>query len=405
MNLEDMMRNWLISLTVFCGCAIPAFATKTPIANWVGTWTAAPAACPLKSGEPAASDSTYRNVMRISIGGKGLRVQLTNEFGANQLMVGSAHIAMNSGDGAIKPGTDHVLTFGRRPSVTVPAGGLMLSDEVPMEVPALSSLTVSVYVADQEIATRTCHLLGLSTNYVAKGDATDAIKLKNARTTSSWNFVKGIEVRADKTTFAIVTFGDSITDGNASTKDANRRWPDYLAERLQKSHTPAQVAVLNEGVVGSRVLRSSEFGQSAIARFDRDVLAQSGARYLVLLEGFNDISWADPEEDASADELIAGISQLVERAHAHGITVFAATLTPAGGADGFSEKNELVRTALNHWYQTGGVVDGVIDFDKATRDPAKPAALNPAYDSGDHLHPNDVGYAAMANSVDLSLFQ
>jgi lysophospholipase L1-like esterase len=398
-----MMRIRSITVSILSLSCLPAFAANKPTVNWVGTWAASPMACPAKSGEPSAGDSTYRNVMRISIGGKGFRVQLTNEFGTNQLMVGSAHIAINSGDGTIKPGTDHELTFGGRPSVTIPASGLMLSDEVSMDVPALSSLTVSLYVADQEISTRSCHVLGSSTNYVTKGDAAEAIKMKNARTTGSWNFVKGIDVRADKNAFAIVTLGDSITDGNASTRDANHRWPDYLAERLQKSHNTAQVAVLNEGIIGNRVLRN-ELGSNAIARFDRDVLAQSGARYLILLEGINDIDWLDPSENVSAEELIIGISQLITRAHAHGITVFAATLTPYGGADGFSEKGDLARTALNNWYRTAGVVDGVIDFDKVTRDPSKPTAFNPAYDSGDHLHPNDAGYEAMANSVDISLF-
>jgi lysophospholipase L1-like esterase len=393
----------ILALSAFYLCLLPAFAADKPLTGWVGTWSAAPMACPVRSGAPSAGDTTYRNVARISIGGKGFRVQLTNEFGVSQLMVGSAHIAVNSGDGVIQPGTDHVLAFSGQPSVVIPAGGFVLSDEVAMDAPALSSLVISLYVKDQEISTRSCHLLGSSTNYVAKGDQAETAKMENAHTTDSWNFVKGIEVRAKSPAFAIVTLGDSITDGNASTKDANHRWPDYLAERLQTSGNTTQVAMLNEGVVGNRVLRT-EWGQSAIARFDRDVLAQSGARYLILFEGINDINWSDPSEDASTEDLIVGISQLVERAHSHGITVFAATLIPYGGADGFSEKGELARTALNKWYRTGGVVDGVIDFDKTTRDPSKTSTLNPLYDSGDHLHPNDAGYKAMANAIDLGLF-
>jgi lysophospholipase L1-like esterase len=398
------MKIWPFAFSMLPVCLLSAFAADKPTGNWVGTWAAAPMACPVKSGQLSAGDSTYRNVMRLSLGGKSLRVKLTNEFGATRLLVGSVHVGIDSGDGAIKPGTDHVLTFGGHPSVTVPAGGTMLSDEVPMEVRALSSVAVSLYVADQVIATRSCHLLASSTNYVTKGEATEAIKIKNARATGSWNFVKGIDVRADESAFAIVAIGDSITDGNASTKDANHRWPDYLADNLQAGHDTGRVAVLNEGIVGNRVLRT-EWGPSAIARFDGDVLAQSGVRYLILLEGINDINWSDPEEEASADELIVGLSQLVERAHAHGIKVFAATLTPFSGSDGFSEKKELTRTAINHWYQTAGVVDGVLDFDKVMRDPSKTAVLNPAYDSGDHLHPNDAGYAALARSIDTGLFQ
>lgn len=398
------MRFRIVVLSVLFLSCLPGFGEAKPAVNWVGTWAAAPMACVVKSGEPSAGDSTYRNVVRISVGGKAFRVQLTNEFGATQLMVGSAHVAMSAGDGGIRPGTDHALTFGGHSSVTIPAGGFVLSDEVALDAPALSSLAVTLYVADQVIATRTCHLLASSTNYVTKGDVSGAGEMKSARTTESWNFVKGVVVRADGDAFAVVAMGDSITDGNASTKDTNRRWPDYLAERLLKSGKTARVGVLNEGIVGNRVLRT-EWGQSAIARFDRDVIAQNGVRYLVLLEGINDINWQDPSEDASAEELIVGISQLVERAHSHGIKVFAATLIPYGGADGFSEKGEQVREAVNTWYRTGGVVDGVIDFDKATRDAQKPASLKPGFDSGDHLHPNDAGYEAMGEAVDLSWFQ
>jgi lysophospholipase L1-like esterase len=175
-------------------------------------------------------------------------------------------------------------------------------------------------------------------------------------------------------------------------------------ERLQNEHKKAPAAVLNEGIIGNRVLRT-EWGQNALARFDRDVLAQNGARYLIIFEGVNDVNWSASDEEASAEDLIGGISQLVARARAQGITVIAATLTPCADSDGFTEKREQIRLAINRWYQTAGVVDGVIDFDKAVRDPAKPSVLNPAYDSGDHLHPNDAGYAAMAKSIDLRLFR
>ena len=361
-------------------------------------------ACPVKSGEPSAGDSTYRNVMRITIGGKALRVQLTNEFGNSSLTVGSAHVAIDAGDGAIKPGTDHALTFGGQTSVTIPANGLMISDEVPLEVAPLSTLSVAVYVADQEIAARTCHALGMSTNYVTKGDTTGAAAGKNVRTTDEWNFVKSVDVIADKNAFAIVTFGDSITDGYGSTKDANHRWPDYFAARLQKNPKTSQISVLNEGISGNRILRN-ELGPNAIARFDRDVLARSGVKYLVLLEGINDVKWDDPTQLASAEELIVGMSQLITRAHAHGITVYVATLTPFQGDDEYTEKGEAARVALNNWIRTSGAPDAVIDFDQVTRDASKPKAFNPRYDSGDHLHPGDAGYQAMGDAVDLTLFQ
>lgn len=393
-----------VTTLLLCASFLPVSAANKPAANWVGTWAAAPMACPVKSGEPSAGDSTYRNVMRITIGGKSLRVQLTNEFGNSDLLVGAASIGVDSGDGKIKSGTDRGLTFGGRPSVTIPANGLIVSDEVSMEAPALSTLSVSVYLADQEIASRTCHELGMSTNYVTKGDSTASAQLPHLRTTTSWNFVKAIEVLADKNAFAVVAFGDSITDGYNSTGDANHRWPDYLASRLQKNQNTTQVAVLNEGISGNRILRN-EAGPNAIARFDRDVLAGCGAKYLIILEGINDINWDDASQDASAEELIVGISQMITRAHAHGILVFVATLTPFQGTEGWTEKRDAVRTALNSWIRTSGAADGVIDFDKATQDASKPAAFDSRYDSGDHLHPGDVGYQAMANAIDINLFQ
>lgn len=392
------------ALSIVCLCSLSAFAAERPQTNWVGTWAAAPMACPVRSDEPSAGDMTHRNIVRISIGGRGFRALLTNEFGASQLIVGSAHIAMSAGSGMVQPRTDHVLTFSGHTSVTIPSGGFVLSDEVAMEAPALSSLTISIYTTAQEISIRSCHLLASSTNYAARGDVTGAVTFKNARAIESWTFVKGIEVRANQNASSIVALGDSITDGYASTKDASHRWPDYLAMRLQKRDRTSRFAVLNEGIIGNRLLRS-EWGQSAIARLDRDVIAQSGGRYLVLLEGINDLDWSDASQDATLEDLTLGITQLVKRAHAHGLSVFAATLTPYGGADGFSEKGEVIRVALNNWYRSGCVVDGVIDFDNATRNPKKPSTLNPAYDSGDHLHPNDAGYEAMANAIDVSLFR
>ncbi|HEY0702034.1 MAG TPA: SGNH/GDSL hydrolase family protein [Candidatus Acidoferrales bacterium] len=397
------MKIGLTALAVFIAASVPAHAANKTAENWVGTWASAPAACPVRSGEPSAGDSTYRNVMRISIGGKSLRVQLTNEFGNSDLLVGAARIAVDAGHGTTKPGTDHALTFNGRSSVTIPANGLMLSDEVPMEVAPLSTLAVSVYVQDQEIAAITCHELGMSANYITKGDATAAAALKTSHTSTSWNFVKAIDVVAGEKAFAVVTFGDSITDGYCSTPDANRRWPDYFAARLQKEKGAGQIGVLNEGISGNRILRNVR-GPSAIARFDRDVLASSGAKYLVILEGINDLDWDDPAENASAEELIGGLTQLIARAHSHGLIVYLATLTPYLGRDTYTEKGDAVRIALNNWIRNSGAADGVIDFDRITGDPAKPLAFDPRYDCGDHVHPSDAGYAAMANGVDLKLF-
>lgn len=358
--------------------------------------------CPVKPGDAPPTDLTYRNVMRISIGGHGLRVQLSNEFNSAPLTVGSAHVAVDTGGGYIKSGSDRALTFSSRSSVVIPAGGFMVSDEVAMEVAPLSRLAVTLYLPRQTLSFRTCHAFAASTNFVAGGNQAGAARMTNAHPVDSWNFVKGVEVRADAGAFSIVALGDSITDGFRSTKDANRRWTDDFAHRLQSAGR-TQIAVLNQGIGGNCVLRD-DVGQSAIARFDRDVLAQSGVRYLVLLEGINDID-RTPAEIATPADLIAALSQLIVRAHAHSIVVFAATITPSAGEEGSSAQGEQVRSAVNNWIRTSGVPDGVIDFDKTLRSTSRPSALRSVYDSGDHIHPNNFGYQVMADAVDIARFR
>jgi len=405
----EMMRNGILALGLAFGCVAGAWAGDKPGNEWVGTWAASPVNVSPKSDEPV-SDSTYRNIVHVSLGGSAVRVQLTNEFGAAPLKVGAAHIGAGASTGAVTAGTDHALTFGGRPTVEIPKGGFVVSDPVPMEVAALSDLAVSVYLPEQEVAASTCHSFAASTNYISKGDTTSAATVPDdAKKTYSWCFVKGIDVRAkDKKARAVVMFGDSITDGALSTRDANSRWPDLLAARLHANKKTANVAVLNQGIGGNRVLHDG-YGPSAIARFDRDVLAQSGVKYLVILESINDIGRIakpkEPGDEITAQDLIFGFSQLVTRAHQHGIKVYGATLTPYEGAGYFSAAGEQVRTAVNEWIRTGGVLDGVIDFDKATLDPAKPTWFSPSADSGDHLHPKDAGYKAMADSIDLGLFK
>ena len=276
-----------------------------------------------------------------------------------------------------------------------------------MQAAALSDLAVSVYLPQQRIRNTTCHDFGDSTNYILKGDATGAATADNSSPIYSWCFVKGIDVSASNQAAAVVTFGDSITDGALSTRDANRRWPDVLAARLQADKKTADLGVLNQGIGGNRVLHDG-YGPSALARFDRDVIAQSGVKYLIVLEGINDIGrLKNPHEQGdniTADDLIFGLSQLVTRAHQHGIKVFGATLTPYMSAGYSAALGEQVRQTYNNWIRTSGVFDGVIDFDKITQDPAHPDQFLPDYDSGDHLHPKDAGYKAMGDAIDLSLF-
>jgi lysophospholipase L1-like esterase len=386
-------------------CGIANAADKSAAPQWIGTWGASPMA--MKIEEPVAN-STYRSIVHISLGGDSLRVALTNEFGTAPLTVGAAHLALSAGGGATQPGSDHPLTFGGRATVMIPAGGFVLSDPVAMQAAPLSDLVISVYLPEQEVATPTCHQLGSSTNYIASGDATAISTLENPRPLKSWCFVKGVDVETSaKNAAAIVTFGDSITDGAASTPDANRRWPDDLAQRLRADKKTANLAILNQGISGNRLLYDGA-GPSAIARFDRDVLSQPGVKYLIILEGINDIGripkTGDPESSITAPDLIFALTQLVTRAHQHGIKVYGATLTPYGGAGYASQAGEAVREAVNQWIRTGGVFDAVIDFEKATQDPKNPTAFLPEDDHGDHLHPSDAGYKAMSDSIDLKLF-
>jgi lysophospholipase L1-like esterase len=387
--------------------AAPALSAQEPL-RWIGTWAASPMGEPVNPGQPSPANTTYRDVVYISAGGASLRVELTNEFGARPLIIGSAHIALSAGAGSIQPATDHALTFSGQASVIIPPGALMVSDPVPLQVSPLTSLAVSIFLPDQPINDTTCHQDARSTTFITVGDTTTAASVTDARPVFSWCFVKGIDVSThDPRAAAVVAFGDSITDGALSTRDANRRWPDVLARRLQENSKTAHLSVLNEGIGGNRVLHDGT-GPNALARFDRDVLAQSGVKYLIVLESINDIGrTAQPREPGDAvtvQELTSGLTQLVVRAHQHGIKVFGATLTPYVGAHYASPTGEQMREAVNQWIRTSGVFDGVIDFDQAMRDPANPTAFDPAVDSGDHLHPGDAGYERMGTAIDLSLF-
>ena len=401
-----MSRKALTAAILVLACAWTR--AQTADEHWVGTWSASP--MPIPSTEipkQTAEDSTYRNIVHVSLGGDTIRIQLTNEFGDSSLTIDEAHVALSAGKGAIQPATDRRVTFSGRASVKVPKGTYVFSDPLPMHVAPLSDLVVSTYIARQRNAIQTCHDLAASTNYIFSGNQASNPSSENAARYQSWCFLKGVEVLARDKAAGIVAFGDSITDGAESTEDANRRWTDNLAVRLLQNPRTSTLAVLNQGIDGNQMLRDDS-GQSALGRLDRDVLAQSGVKYLILLEGTNDIGRAfklkRPEEQTSVDDLIFAASQVVSRAHEHSIKVFAATLLPFKGAKYYSPQGDAIRLAYNQWIRTGGVADGVIDFEKAARDPAHPDTILPAYDSGDHLHPNDAGYKAMADSIDISLF-
>jgi lysophospholipase L1-like esterase len=403
-------RISFLLLLSLCAFAPSIAIAASPADHWVGTWAASPMAAKnpdAKFGAPGTDGTTLREIVHISIGGPSVRVILTNEFGLDPLTIGAAQIALSSGTSTITPGTAAALTFGGKPSITIPPGALAVSDPVPLKVAAASNLAVSLFLPDQPVNQLTFHPFADQTNYLVPGNVVTAASLDTPQTFFTWDFLKGVDVTAENKAASIVTFGDSITDGAHSTRNANARWPDVLARRLQADKKTAHLGVLNQGIGGNRILHDTT-GPSALARFDRDVIAQTGVKYLVIMEGINDIGHATdptkPYDVVTADDLIAGLTQLATRAHSHGIKVYGATLTPFVGAKYQSPAGEEIRQTLNKWIRTTDQFDGVIDFDKVTTDPTHPGMFLVLDDSGDHLHPGDAGYKAMGESIDLNLF-
>jgi len=344
-------------------------------------------------------------VVHTSLGGDEARVRLSNAFGTESLVIGAAHIALRGMNAGIVSGTDRALTFSGSGSVTIPPGALVVSDSVKLGVPALSDLAVSLFLPGPT-GQATWHAAALATNYVSQpGDFTGAVDMPVDHTVASWFYLTDVEVNSSKDTFAVVTFGDSITDGTRSTPDTNHRWPNLLAERLAQHH--AKSSVVDQGIAGNRVLHDL-VGPNALARFDRDVLAQAGVGYVIVLLGINDIgrsTTGQPPQPVNAEEIIGGHRQMIMRAHQQGLKIVGCTLTPFEGAAYFTPEGETKRETVNNFIRTGGAYDGVIDFDSAVRDPSHPSRFLPMYDSGDHLHPNDAGYKAMADVIDISLFK
>jgi lysophospholipase L1-like esterase len=355
----------------------------------------------------AFSAVTLREIAHISIGGKHVRVRFTNEFGLDPLSISDVHVAISDGGPAIRSGSDRAVTFSGAGAVKIPPGGALYSDAVALEVAPLSDVAISFFVPSQVMRAETFHDFANQDNFVANGDLAGAASLTQPTTLASWYFVNAIEVPAVSGGRAIVTLGDSITDGAHSTRNANLRWPDVLARRLLDDQTVGPVGVLNEGIGGNRVVNDG-YGPSAVARLDRDVLSQDGVRYIIVLESINDIGrlarLQSPDDEITAQQLEQGLGRIADAARQHGIKAFGATLTPYGGASYFSDKGEQIRKEVNEWIRTSGTFDGVIDFDTITRDPQKPEQFLPAYDCGDHLHPSDAGYKAMGEGIDLGLF-
>ncbi len=384
----------------------------TPAAPSRGTGAPAPA------GVPAAppfrvttvTNQTVRMILRTSIGGRRARVKLTNAFGSSPVTVGAAHLARRAGGSSIVPDSDRPLTFAGQQTFTMMPGVVVVSDPVDMDVPALGDLAVSLYFPG-DTGSPTTHSTGLRPTYVSTaGDFAGRADLPLAGTTQQYYWLSSVEVAGSGDAAAIVAFGDSITDGARSTPDTNQSWPALLAARLRANKPTANIAVVNEGIGGNRLLTDAVglAGVSALARFDRDVLSHPGVKWLMVLEGINDIGTlgaaTPPPTPVSSDALIWVLRQMINRAHAHGIKVIGCTITPYEGAGYAREQGEVIRETVNRWIRTSGAFDAVVDFDAATRDPNHPKRLRPEFDPGDHLHPNDAGYTAMAAAIDLSMF-
>lgn len=387
--------------------------------HWVGTWgTSAAPQYPetqLQAKKLVFADQTIREIVHTSIGGDTVRVRLSNAYGSHTVQIGAVHIALRASGSSIVAGSDRIVTFSGRKSVAIPANAPELSDPVKLTFPANGDLAISIYIPKSAPGSG-IHYDARQTNYIGKGDLTSAVSIPDAETINSWVFLTEVDVVAPENTSTIVAFGDSITDGYASTVDGNGRWPNVLAERLLAAHRQPEIAVVDEGIGGNRILHDAygnvAFGTNALSRFGRDAIAEPGVKYVIVLEGINDIGHAGssaPESQyVSADDIVAGLKQLIARAHEHGLKIFGGTLTPFAGTiykGYFSPKKEVEREAVNRWIRTSHAFDGVIDFDRAVRDPQHPDRMLPSYDSGDHLHPNDAGYKAMANAIDLAWFR
>lgn len=409
---------------ILAGALLAAWLiTPAGAAEWISSWTASPMASvppPLIGPLPfALNNQTVRQVLHLSAGGHRLRIRLTNEYGSKPLTIGAATIARVNADGTVDRGSLRKLSFSGQASAVIPASAPLLSDPIDLPVKALSDVSLSLYFPE-DTGLCTCHQLAMQEGFVSAPGDFSATEFAAAQTVQSRAFVSGIEVEVEhgKT---IVVLGDSISDGVGSTLNANHRWPDVLARRLNQGGTAWGVA--NQGISGNRILEDGA-GQSALARLDRDALAVPGVAYLIVFEGVNDLGlsfgkfalppgaantpppvFVPPAHRATAAAMITGYRQIIARAHARGVKVFGATIAPYEGAMYWSAEGESQRKLINDWIRHAGAFDAVLDFDAVFRDPGQPTRMAASRTMGDFLHGNDVGYAAVGNSIDLKLFR
>lgn len=417
--MKKIISGFILAVLVVCAAGVTA-QNSNATGHWVSGWSTAVHAPMTFPGMPpplSVNNQTIREIVRPTMGGERLRIRFSNELGTAPLVIGEAHVALAGENGNIVAGSDRALTFDGMMTVRIPAGAPMLSDPVDLKVTAFANLAISIYVPYETTPT-TFHLLGQRPTLISgPGKFAGAVDIPNAKTSNSWYWLSDLEFWAPEQTSAIVTLGDSITDGFGAKSGEYLDWPDQLADRLAQANKATLLAVDNEGIGGNRILYDGA-GVSALARFDRDVLARPGVTEMILLEGINDIGWPSmkpratnngpmrknpfADQSVTANDLILGMKQIIERAHARGIRVFGATMTPYEGADYYTPEGETVRESVNNWIRSGGAFDGVFDFDAAVRDPNHPQKFREDYQSGDHLHPNAEGYKAMAAAIDLN---
>ena len=386
---------------------LTSFSSYGLAQQWVGTWSTAPQLVESrnKPPEPGLSHNTLRQVVRVSLGGDSLRMRFSNEFGTSPVTLAAVHIAVSAGGSVIDTSSDRSISFGGESEVTLKPGTAVTSDPFRFALKPRTDATITIHFGDTSPDV-TGHPGSRTTSYLLPGNRISSADFAGSVQTEHWYIVDGIDVMAPDSSAAVVVLGNSITDGRGSGTNKQDRWPDELARRLQENPATRQVAVLNEGIGGNCVLRNC-LGPSALSRFDRDVLNQSKVHWLIILEGINDIgqAWNAKAADEVAKGLIAAYGNMIDIAHAKGIRVYGATLTPFGGSFYDSPERQSAWKMVNEWIRSGGHFDAVIDFDAALRDPANPLHLLPDADSGDHLHPSETGHRMMGEAVDLKLFR
>ncbi|HEU6447214.1 MAG TPA: SGNH/GDSL hydrolase family protein [Verrucomicrobiae bacterium] len=401
-----MQKQFITGLAVLVTlCAAPKILAGD--GHWVGTWGCAPQLTEPGNLPPAPlANSTLRQFVHISVGGKYLRVRFSNAYGTDPVTMNSVHVALASGNlgtGNINAATDKALTFHGAPGAVIPAGQVIWSDPFEYDLLSLTNLAISIYFGNVSYSTINGHPGSRTTSFIIGSNVVSSATMPGAASTQHWYILTGVDVLAESSSRTVVALGDSITDGRGSTTDGNDRWPDDLAARLSANSATTNIGVVNMGIGGNGIFGG--LGPAAQKRFDRDVLSQSGARWLIVFEGVNDIGGSsDANAPALAMNLISAYTTFANKAHARGILAYGATITPFGGNGYYSNAHEACRQTVNAWIRTNSIYDGVIDFDAIARDPVTLTNLQSAYDSGDGLHLNPAGYHAMANAIDLSLF-